>query len=164
MHLLGVKQPDGVVFTDIIIAPVDEVKGYIIEYIHDFNETRCLNLFQSSEYGIIAFDRNLLKQGAFAYKILADVYPAEQKNKITPIDALIMMLMVDRSIDHLRNAEFETLPLALYAKTIKETIGDMRNMMDATAIQRALSYQYEYIPSMSSATELVFRNLEFKQE
>lgn len=164
MHLLGLKQPDGVVYTDIIIAPVDKVMDYLKEYICDFNEARCLCLFPSSEYGIIAIDRNLLKQGLFAYNILADVYSPSSNHSISPIDAIIMILKMNRTIDHLRDAEYEKLSLELYAKPVRDTIGDMRQLVDAIAIQRALSYHYEYMPAMSSTSELVFRNLDYKPE
>ena len=74
LHLLGKKQENGAVFTDIIIAPVSNIEAYCRSYIETFNEQLSLSLYPSVEYGIIAIDRNLLMGRLFAYEILEDAH------------------------------------------------------------------------------------------
>lgn len=165
LHLLGVKQADGTTYTDIIICPANSVNEFIKKYIADFRETHCLRMYPDSEYGIIGFDRNLLKQGVFAYKILSNVANSVLQQELQPVDAIIAILKMNRDIPgSIRNAEYEKLPLALFNENIRHNIGDMRLFMTPDAIQRAESFNYEFCLEKSSANELVFLNREYISE
>lgn len=71
-HLLGVCHNDGTTYIDVIIAPIDNICRYIQDYVTDFDEARCIALYPSNDYGVIAIDRNQIKEGLLAYRILND--------------------------------------------------------------------------------------------